>query len=100
MKHTIFVPSLIIILSILLSSSASAAPLKDGISTVSLSLAAGSIIQIEHLTIEDGLSQNAGLAIFQDSRAFWIGSQDGLNRYDGYTFQVFKHDLMIPFDQS
>ena len=55
--------------------------------------APGSIIQFDHLTIEDGLSQNAGLAIFQDSIGYlWIGSQDGLNRYDGYTFKIFKHD--------
>ena len=33
-----------------------------------------------------------GSTIFQDSRAFlWIGTQDGLNRYDGYSFTVFKH---------
>ena len=53
----------------------------------------GSIVQFEHLTIEDGLSQNAGLVIFQDSTGFlWIGTQDGLNRYDGYSFKIFKHD--------
>jgi len=93
MKHTSLTPSLIIILSISLFSSALAAPLADKSSKFNLSLAPGSIIQFEHLSIEDGLSQNAGLAIFQDSRGFlWVGSQDGLNRYDGYTFQVFKHD--------
>src|SRR5512146_2499671 len=55
--------------------------------------ALGSVVCFEHLTIQDGLSQNAGLAIFQDSRGFlWIGTQDGLNRYDGYSFRVFKHD--------
>ena len=92
MKQTILIP-ILIILSILLSSPAMAAPLTDGPSNLDLSLAPGSIIQFEHLTIEDGLSQNAGLAIFQDSRGFlWIGSQDGLNRYDGYTFHIFKHD--------
>jgi PAS domain S-box-containing protein len=53
----------------------------------------GSIIRFEHLSIEDGLSQNAGLAIFQDSKGYlWIGTQDGLNRYDGYTFKIYKHD--------
>ncbi|HEY3475410.1 MAG TPA: two-component regulator propeller domain-containing protein, partial [Anaerolineales bacterium] len=58
-----------------------------------LGLAPGSIVQFKHFTIEDGLSQNAGLAIFQDSRGYlWIGSQDGLNRFDGQSFEVFKHD--------
>ncbi|MBL8063339.1 MAG: PAS domain S-box protein [Anaerolineales bacterium] len=59
--------------------------------------APGSVIQFEHLNIEDGLSQNAGLAIFQDSRGYlWIGSQDGLNRYDGYSFKIYKHDPEDP----
>ena len=55
--------------------------------------APGSVVRFEHLTIEDGLSQNAGLAIFQDSKGYlWIGTQDGLNRYDGYNFKIYKHD--------
>src|SRR5689334_5526495 len=90
------IPSLIL-LSLLFSSSVAAAPLRDRVPTVNLSLAPGSIVQFEHLTIEDGLSQNAGLAIFQDSRGYlWVGTQDGLNRYDGYTFEVFKHDTEDP----
>ncbi|MBL8101468.1 MAG: PAS domain S-box protein [Anaerolineales bacterium] len=60
---------------------------------VNLNFAPGSVVRFEHLTIEDGLSQNAGLVIFQDSRGYlWVGTQDGLNRYDGYEFRVFKHD--------
>ena len=52
-----------------------------------------SSVVFEHLTIEDGLSQNAGLALLQDSQGFiWIGTQDGLNRYDGYDFKIFKRD--------
>ena len=47
--------------------------------------APGSLVRFVHLTQEDGLSQNAGLAFLQDSRGFmWIGTQDGLNRYDGH----------------
>src|SRR5215211_2265369 len=93
MKPILLIPRLMIVLAILRSSSATAAPLGDGDSNVNLSLAPGSIIQFEHLTIEEGLSQNAGLAIFQDSWGFlWIGTQDGLNRYDGFAFHIFKHD--------
>ncbi|RPJ24874.1 MAG: GGDEF domain-containing protein [Chloroflexi bacterium] len=59
--------------------------------------APGSMVRFEHLTIQDGLSQNTGQTIIQDSRGFlWIGTQDGLNRYDGYTFTVFKHDAEDP----
>src|SRR5688500_15427670 len=94
MKRTTLIPSFLIsILFVFLSSSVAASPL-GGVSTLfDLSLAPGSMIQFDHLTIDDGLSQNAGLAIFQNSRGFlWVGSQDGLNRYDGYTFKIFKHD--------
>lgn len=49
-------------------------------------------IKFEHLSIEDGLSQNSISAIIQDSRGFmWFGTLDGLNRYDGYNFTIYKH---------
>ena len=46
-------------------------------------------VAFRHLTIADGLSQNAVSAILQDRRGFmWFGTKDGLNRYDGYQFVV------------
>jgi methyl-accepting chemotaxis protein/ligand-binding sensor domain-containing protein len=45
------------------------------------------------LTVEDGLSQNFIRAILRDHRGFmWFGTENGLNRYDGYSFRVFHHD--------
>ena len=42
--------------------------------------APGSLVRFTHLSLDDGLSQNAGLAFLQDQRGYlWIGTQDGLN---------------------
>jgi len=50
-------------------------------------------IKFEHITIKEGLSQSAVNVIIQDSRGFlWFGTQDGLNRYDGYTFKKYFYD--------
>jgi len=50
-------------------------------------------VRFKHLTIEDGLPQNSVQAMLQDSTGFlWVGTQEGLVRYDGYSLKVFKHD--------
>ena len=49
-------------------------------------------IQFKHLTREQGLSHNFIWCVLQDKKGFiWIGTYDGLNRYDGRKFKVFKH---------
>ncbi|MBX2874885.1 MAG: response regulator [Saprospiraceae bacterium] len=54
-------------------------------------LAQASQIRFEHITSEHGLSENVVNCIFQDSKGFiWVGTNDGLNRYDGYHFRVFN----------
>ncbi len=55
-------------------------------------------IKFTRYTAADGLSQNYVVCAFQDSRGFmWFGTQDGLNRFDGYHFKVYKH---IPGDAA
>jgi len=51
-------------------------------------------IKFERLGLEQGLSQSTVSCILQDHQGFmWFGTQDGLNKYDGYRFIVYKHDV-------
>ena len=55
-------------------------------------------VKFEHLGLDQGLSSESVFGIFQDSRGFmWFGTADGLNKYDGYAFTVYKYD---PFDSN
>ena len=62
---------------------------------------AGEPFLFRSLEVEDGLSQNTVYCILQDSREFmWFGTQDGLNRYDGSSFKVFKSSTSPNFDND
>ena len=51
------------------------------------------VIRFDHLSADDGLSEGLVTRIIQDRQSFmWFGTQDGLNRYDGHTFVVFRTD--------
>ncbi len=59
---------------------------------------AQSVGTLEHLNVEDGLSQYTVFCIAQDSDGFmWFGTKDGLNRFDGRHFKVYRH---IPGDST
>jgi len=52
-----------------------------------------SVYRFRNYTINDGLSQSSVSCIIQDNNnALWIGTQDGLNRFDGKSFEVFSSD--------
>ncbi len=54
-------------------------------------------MRFERLSIDQGLSQNTVTAILQDRTGFlWLGTQDGLNRYDGYGFEVYRSAVDDP----
>jgi ligand-binding sensor domain-containing protein/signal transduction histidine kinase len=53
----------------------------------------GSHIRFKRLTINDGLSLSSVYCIFQDSKGFmWFGTEDGLNKYDGNNFVIYRAD--------
>lgn len=50
-------------------------------------------LYFSRITVQNGLSHNKINCILQDQRGFmWMGTDDGLNRYDGRRFVVFRHD--------
>jgi len=54
-------------------------------------------IRFQSITIDDGLSLSSVYCINKDSRGFmWFGTEDGLNRYDGYNFKVYRTDVNNP----
>ncbi|MBI1770093.1 MAG: hypothetical protein HYR67_17130 [Bacteroidetes bacterium] len=49
-------------------------------------------LRLENFNTEAGLSQNLVYSIAQDKQGFlWFGTDEGLNRFDGYEFKVFRH---------
>ena len=51
-----------------------------------------------HYQVENGLSNNATICSLQDNKGFlWFGTKDGLDRFDGYSFKVFRN---LPNDTS
>src|SRR5438552_15909445 len=54
-------------------------------------------IKFKRFSLEQGLSESYISCILQDRRGFmWFGTQDGLDRFDGYGFTIFKHNAKDP----
>jgi diguanylate cyclase (GGDEF)-like protein len=82
--YILFAQKVILLLTIILSLSASL-PAED------------QNIQFQHITNGDGLSQTTVQCIIQDRKGFmWLGTRDGLNRYDGNEFRHFKPSINDP----
>ncbi|GIZ09519.1 two-component regulator propeller domain-containing protein [Flavobacterium sp. UMI-01] len=59
------------------------------------------IYKFKHLSTVDGLSQNSAIAIIQDNLGqVWIGTRDGLNKYDGSKFTIYRHNRANPLSIS
>lgn len=49
---------------------------------------------VKYLDISSGLSNNSVNAVYQDNDGYiWFGTYDGLNRYDGYEFKIFRNQI-------
>ena len=47
----------------------------------------------KHYQVENGLSNNTVYCSIQDNKGFlWFGTKEGLNRFDGYRFKLFRSD--------
>jgi len=54
-------------------------------------------VKFKQISLKEGLSQSTVFNILQDSIGYlWIATDDGLNRYDGYKFTLFKNDKNDP----
>lgn len=59
--------------------------------TINLFAQENSNFHFRKIQVDDGLSENAVYCILQDSKGFiWFGTKDGLNRYDGDNFRIFR----------
>ncbi|MCP4542918.1 MAG: response regulator [Chloroflexi bacterium] len=75
-------PGLLLLLWLLLTSTANVSAQSDG------------PIRFHRLTTQDGLAASNNLCILEDEFGFmWFGTWGGLNRYDGYEFVNYQHDL-------
>jgi len=56
-------------------------------------LALGTNLRFSRLGLEEGLAQSSVSSILQDRQGYiWMGTEDGLHRYDGYSFRIFRND--------
>jgi signal transduction histidine kinase/ligand-binding sensor domain-containing protein/CheY-like chemotaxis protein len=64
-----------------------------GLTTSARAGVRASHLNFDRFDLRSGLSQNTVTAVLQDHEGFlWVGTQNGLNRYDGYRFLVFGND--------
>ena len=59
------------------------------------------VLRFTRISTEQGLSHSKVYAVLQDSKGLmWFGTEDGLNKYDGYNVTIYKHDPADPHSLS
>lgn len=67
-------------------------------SSLFLVKARGQEMRFQSLSLKDGLSQISVLQIYEDSEGYlWFGTRNGLNRYNGYDFEVYRNEQTDPY---
>ncbi|MGD8243956.1 MAG: GAF domain-containing protein [Anaerolineae bacterium] len=100
-------PSIVSLMVVFLMLTAAAGGLTPAVASAngeqppSTGAGAGRGITFKRLTLDDGLSQSSVYCMVQDAEGFmWFGTEDGLNRYDGYEIKVYRHDPDDPYSLS
>ncbi len=87
----------LILTTLLLGFSPTPIQAQDASDTVTLAVIAGTNIRFAAFTGEEGLSSGSVFGITQDEHGFlWFATGDGLSRYDGYVFRIFRFDRGNP----
>ena len=64
-----------------------------------VSLQASDVMQFKHLSLQEGFSQSPVFSMIQSKKGFiWIGSRDGLIRFDGYEFKTYRSDKLVDYN--
>lgn len=64
-----------------------------GLFLITVSTCQGQSYYFRHYQADDGLAHNTVVTIMQDSKGLmWFGTKGGLNRFDGYTFKIYKNE--------
>ncbi|RZL36971.1 MAG: hypothetical protein EOO96_05905, partial [Pedobacter sp.] len=64
--------------------------------SINLCLSQVPLSSVKYLGVENGLSNNVVNSLYLDHFGFmWLGTYDGLNRYDGYNFKVFRNNFGV-----
>jgi signal transduction histidine kinase/ligand-binding sensor domain-containing protein/AraC-like DNA-binding protein len=98
MKRFFFIDMIMIIAAFLFSGCNHTKPKENAAASASYSSAMDTLslpiqVRSRKLTIQDGLPSNSIVSIYQDQKGFvWLGTHNGLARYDGNKMVVFSHD--------